>query len=74
MIHRLRNRVFHHEPIWHLQDLELRHREILETIGWISPAVLAITRMLDRFSSVYTMGPQRYTEELDSVAQSWRAK
>ena len=70
----LRNRVFHHEPIWYLTDLEEQHRLILETIGWISPAMLAMTRMLDRFNSVYTMGPQHYTEELDSVAQSWSSK
>ena len=73
-IRRLRNRVFHHEPIWHLPDLAEQHRLILEIIGWISPAMLAMTQMLDRFDSVYTMGPQPYTEELDSVAQSWSAK
>ena len=69
-IQKLRNRVFHHEPIWHLTDLEQQHGLILETIGWISPAVLAMTRMLDRFPSVYTMGPKRYTDELDFIAQN----
>ena len=53
-IRHLRNRVFHHEPIWYLQDLEQQHEQILETIGWISPAMLAMTRLLDRFDSVYT--------------------
>ena len=70
-IQKLRNRVFHHEPIWHLPELEQRHQEILETIGWISPAMQEMTRLLDRFSSVYTMGPQRYADELDSVAWNW---
>ena len=32
-IRRLRNRVFHHEPIWHLPDLQEQHQQILETIG-----------------------------------------
>ena len=73
-IQRLRNRVFHHEPIWHLPDLAEQHELILETTGWISPAMLQMTLLLDRFASVYTMGPQRYTEELDSVAQSWSSK
>ena len=73
-IRRLRNYVFHHEPIWHWGDLPQQHHQILETIGWISPAMLAMTEMLDRFLSVYTMGPQRYAEELDSVARSWSAK
>ena len=70
-IRRLRNRVFHHEPIWHLPELEQRHQEILETIGWISPAMLATTRLLDRFDSVYTSGAQSYQKELDSLAQNW---
>ena len=72
-IRRLRNRVFHHEPIWHLPDLEERHQEILETIGWISPAMLEMTRLLDRFDSVYTTGADHYARELDSVAQNWGA-
>ena len=72
-IRRLRNRVFHHEPVWHLADLEEQHRVILETIGWMSPAMLEMTRLLDRFPSVYTRGSQPYVTELDSVAQNWRA-
>ncbi len=72
-IRRLRNRVFHYEPIWHWQSLPEQHRLILETIGWISPAMLAMTRLLDRFSSVYTRGSQNYATELDSLAQSWSA-
>ena len=72
-IRRLRNRVSHHEPIWHLPNLAEQHAEILETIGWISPAMLAVTRMLDRFDSVYTMEPQRYIEELYSIALNWSA-
>ena len=72
-IRRLRNRVFHHEPIWHLPDLPEQHRLILETIGWISPEMLAMTRLLDRFDSVYTRGADHYERELDSVAQNWGA-
>ena len=72
-IRRLRNRVFHHEPIWHLPDLPDQHRLILETIGWISPPMLAMTRLLDRFDSVYTRGSQPYTAELETIAQDWNA-
>ena len=72
-IRHLRNRVFHHEPIWHLPDLNGQHESILETIGWISPVMCEMTRMLDRFSSVYTRGSQYYATELDSLAQSWSA-
>ena len=72
-IRRLRNRVFHHEPIWHLPDLADQHALILETIGWISPAMLAMTRLLDRFDSVYTRGSQLYAVELETIAQNWNA-
>ncbi len=73
-IQHLRNRVFHHEPIWLLPDLVEQHRLILETIGWISPAMLALTRLLDRFDSVYTRGAQNYAYELESMAQNWGAQ
>ncbi len=69
----LRNRIFHHEPIWHIRDLPEQHQLILETIGWISPAMLAMTRLLDRFDSVYTRGAQYYAIELDRIAQDWSA-
>ena len=72
-IRRLRNRVFHHEPIWRLPDLLEQHQQILETIGWLSPAMLAATRLLDRFDSVYTRGARHYAAELDSIAQNWSA-
>ena len=68
-----RNRVFHYEPIWHLPDLPEQHRLILETIGWISPAMLEMTLLLDRFDSVYTRGSQPYAAELERIAQNWGA-
>ena len=32
-IHKLRNRVFHHEPIWHRSHLIQNHEDLLETIS-----------------------------------------
>lgn len=52
----LRNRVFHHEPIWYWQNLEERHFEILEAIGWINPEVRNVVQVIDRFPDVYTHG------------------
>ena len=57
-IRRLRNRVFHHEPVWHWGDLEDQHERLLETISWISPAKVRLVTMLDRFSDVYDAGPR----------------
>ena len=67
-IRRLRNRVFHYEPIWHWPDLRERHRLILQTIGWISPAMLSLARLLDRFPSVYTGGIEPYANGIDNIA------
>ena len=49
----LRNRVFHHEPIWHWRDLQEQHQMLLETTSWINPAMQALITGLDRFDEVY---------------------
>ena len=63
-IRHLRNRVFHHEPVWHWPDLAQHHQESLEVIGWINPDLLTLIQLLDRFPEVYVYGPERYQEEL----------
>lgn len=52
----LRNRIFHYEPIWHWKDLTKQHTELLDTIGWISPAVRCTVTIMDRFPEVYDQG------------------
>lgn len=57
-IRRLRNRVFHYEPIWNwtappVLNLRDQHREIVETIGWISPTLRDTVGRLDRFPDMY---------------------
>jgi hypothetical protein len=39
-IRHLRNRIFHHEPIWYRKNLVQDHDYVLETIGWINAAML----------------------------------
>ena len=63
-IRRLRNRVFHFEPIWKLPDLKQQHGEILETIGWINPAFRELTELVDRFPQVFDDGPAAYQARL----------
>jgi hypothetical protein len=41
MLRRLRNRVFHYEPIWHWRDLSNQHEMLLEAISWLSPSYCA---------------------------------
>ena len=67
---RLRNRVFHHEPIWHWRDLTQQHRDLLEIIGWISPAMLGVVRMIDRFPQVHQQGIAGYQATLVQLANA----
>ncbi len=55
-IRHLRNRIFHHEPIWYWQDLPHQHQQILEAIGWIEPALVDLVRSVDRFPATYQQG------------------
>ena len=55
-IRRLRNRIFHHEPIWYWHDLEKQHQDILEAIAWIEPAARDFVAVIDKFTDVYQNG------------------
>ena len=50
-IRRLRNRIFHYEPIWYYNDLKQQHEQILETIGWIEPRMKDMILPIDQFAS-----------------------
>lgn len=52
----LRNRIFHHEPIWYFRDLPDQHMMILQLILWVSPSLFRIALLTDRFSCVYKAG------------------
>lgn len=56
-IRKLRNRAFHHERITHW-NLPRHHAELIETIGWISPALQHAVEAIDRFPAVYGDGWQ----------------
>lgn len=60
----LRNRVFHHERIIHWVDLDIRHADLLETIGWISPELHELARVLDRFRAVRSAGLSPWLHQL----------
>ena len=48
-IHKLRNKIFHHEPIWDYPNLKQEHDDIIEAIRWISPLLSEITRFSSHF-------------------------
>lgn len=49
---KLRNRIFHHEPVWYDSNLNSKHDEIIELIGWMSPAAKLYITEIDRFYSI----------------------
>ena len=57
----LRNRISHHEPVWHWQDLEDQHIQFTETIGWINPSLASLLALTDRFPFVYN----KYSADFD---------
>ena len=61
-LRRLRNKVFHHEPLAYdatyrfggpAHPLCIWHGHIVETIGWMSPAMWTLLEQVDRFPHVY---------------------
>jgi len=68
-IRKLRNRVYHYEPIFHWKDIDKQHDEILEMIGWLNQPMLEVAKMLDRFPVVYSRGTQDYEKSLGRLEQ-----
>lgn len=58
----LRNRVFHHESIWNRPTLQQDHRDVRESIEWVSPAMNRALSLVDRFDVVYING-RMYIED-----------
>lgn len=63
-IRNLRNRVFHHEPIWYWRDLQQQHQDILDVLGWVSPEMKELVIMIDRFDMVYEKGVEHIKNRL----------
>lgn len=63
-IRTLRNRVFHHEPIWYWRDLSEKHTSILEAMAWIEPATRDLVEVVDHFPEVYGGGFAEFERRL----------
>jgi hypothetical protein len=63
----LRNRVFHHEPVWHWSNLAQQHALALDLIGWFSPELRATIEPGDRFRAVHTAGVAPFLRHVHSL-------
>lgn len=59
-IRRLRNRIFHHEPIWLWSDLPQHHADLVEALGWLSPVIRDLVQGMDRFPETYRRGASAF--------------
>ena len=69
-IRNLRNRVFHHEPVWHWNDLESHHNNIREVIDWINPDILVLLGLVDRFPETFSQGPEQYRDAFEALGSN----
>jgi hypothetical protein len=73
-IRELRNRVFHHERIWdwtyNARTLPQQHQDILEALGWISPALRDTIVLFDQFPTIYAAGPAPFKAQLAAYEQT----
>lgn len=51
---KLRNRIFHFEPIWRRANLAGEHANVIEALGWLDPCLQKVTAAIDRFKEVNT--------------------
>lgn len=62
-LRQLRNRVFHHEPVWHWKDLSKRHTDAIELLRWFNPEAARMLQHTDRFNEIYQQGPVTAIQE-----------
>lgn len=63
----LRNRAFHHEPIWHWRDLREQYDAIRELLQWISPPLNSTITLNDRFPDVLAGGRRAFRDGVARV-------
>ena len=55
---RVRNRIAHHEPIFHWRSLAPTHHETHEMLGWLSSSALQELQTIDAFPVVHARAPR----------------
>lgn len=63
----LRNRIFHHEPVWHWSNLAQQHATALDLMGWFSPALRLTIEPGNRFGAVHAAGSAPFLRLVQSL-------
>lgn len=66
-IRRLRNRVFHYEPIWHWKNLPEQHSTLKYLISSLSISAARYLTTLDQFSEVYDGGRLEIKDKVEAL-------
>ena len=66
-VRHLRNRAFHHEPIWHWSDLTDQHALVCDLLGWMSPDLGAMVAAFDRFPRVHREGVRAFRRRVGTL-------
>jgi hypothetical protein len=72
----IRNRVSHHEPIYHWasfpgdKNLKQYYHRLIELLGWMCPVQSPILAAVDRFNEVYDDGPAAYQSAITEILQN----
>jgi len=61
----LRNRIFHHEPIWHWKDLSDQHISLINLTNGLSSSASQYLNIFDQFQSVYADGKEQIKTKLN---------
>lgn len=68
-IRRFRNRVAHHEPVWD-RDYAGHHEYVLESLGWMSPALAEALRAISPAPSIFNAGHAAYRPHAETLLGS----
>lgn len=66
-IQQLRNRIFHHEPIWHRPTLQTEYDHIIEALGWMSQELATAISRINNFSDIYDHGKEMLRTSIPEV-------
>ena len=73
-IRRLRNRVFHHEPILKLNMVYSTHESLCQLLGMLCPDLFAWNRLNDRFPTTHAACTRKMNENRKMSSQSFESR